>query len=208
MSAAPSPAPIDLAAMRARAEAATPGPWQTDDAQQHAWGVYDDNGDGVAVARDIQYDKASGSRYGVDLREADAIFIANAREDIPALLALVSRLEGDVERMREALGKAATDVLAERARQIAVEGWTPEHDDEHAGDELAVAAGCYAIPMSHWARLLPRSAMWSLGQVPQLWPWARQWWKPKDRRADLVRAGALILAEIERLDRAALGETT
>jgi hypothetical protein len=27
------------------------------------------------------------------------------------------------------------------------------------------------------------------------------WWKPKDRRRDLVRAAALIIAEIERLDR-------
>jgi hypothetical protein len=36
-----------------------------------------------------------------------------------------------------------------------------------------------------------------------LWPWSVQWWKPKDRRRDLVRAGALIVAEIERLDRAA-----
>ena len=31
--------------------------------------------------------------------------------------------------------------------------------------------------------------------------WRR--WKPTDRRRDLVKAGALILAEIERLDRAA-----
>ena len=34
-----------------------------------------------------------------------------------------------------------------------------------------------------------------------LWPWAAEWWKPKDCRRNLVRAGALILAEIERLDR-------
>jgi hypothetical protein len=35
------------------------------------------------------------------------------------------------------------------------------------------------------------------------WPWEDKWWKPKDRRRDLVRAGALIVAEIERLDRLA-----
>ncbi|EIP5489386.1 hypothetical protein LS178_001568 [Salmonella enterica] len=29
------------------------------------------------------------------------------------------------------------------------------------------------------------------------------WWKPKGARSDLVRAGALIQAEIERIDRAA-----
>lgn len=33
------------------------------------------------------------------------------------------------------------------------------------------------------------------------WPWPSKWWKPKSQRRDLVRAGALILAEIERLDR-------
>jgi hypothetical protein len=32
---------------------------------------------------------------------------------------------------------------------------------------------------------------------------ADEWWKPTNRRRDLVKAGALILAEIERLDRAA-----
>ena len=31
--------------------------------------------------------------------------------------------------------------------------------------------------------------------------WDSEWWKPKDRRRDLIRAGALIVAEIERLDR-------
>ena len=36
---------------------------------------------------------------------------------------------------------------------------------------------------------------------PPSWPWVRRWWKPTDRRRDLVKAGALILAEIERLDR-------
>ena len=35
-----------------------------------------------------------------------------------------------------------------------------------------------------------------------LWPWAASWWKPKNRRRDLVRAAALIVAEIERIDRA------
>lgn len=32
-------------------------------------------------------------------------------------------------------------------------------------------------------------------------PWDEKWWKPKNPRRDLVKAGALILAEIERIDR-------
>lgn len=92
---------------------------------------------------------------------------------------------------------AARDVLAERQRQISVEGWTPEHDDAHEEGSLACAAGCYAIHAG-----LPDEARVPKGWAPQDWPWGAEWWKPKDRRRDLIRAGALIVAEIERLDRA------
>jgi|GEM_PF-2339212 hypothetical protein len=94
-----------------------------------------------------------------------------------------------------AVSQAARDVLAERRRQIEQEGWTPEYDDEfHPGGRLAHAAACYALGKH------------TIGPHV-LWPWNWSWWKPKDRRNDLVRAGALILAEIERLDRAALSTT-
>jgi hypothetical protein len=85
---------------------------------------------------------------------------------------------------------AASDVLAERRRQREQEGWTLDHDDVHEGGELAEAAMCYADPAAHC----------QLG-IPHQWPWIADWWKPRDRRHNLVRAGALILAEIERLDR-------
>ena len=88
--------------------------------------------------------------------------------------------------------KAAQDVLAERQRQIEVEGWTPEHDDEHNRGEMAIAAGCYALHAGG-------AALYS--SPPVIWPWNAAWWKPKGKRRDLVRAAALILAEIERLDR-------
>jgi hypothetical protein len=94
-----------------------------------------------------------------------------------------------------AVSQAATDVLAERRRQVEAEGWTPEHDDEHGHGEMAMAASCYA---KHYV-LLP-----ALSDVPALWPWGARWWKPSDPRRNLIKAGALILAEIERLDRAAL----
>lgn len=86
-------------------------------------------------------------------------------------------------------GEAWTDVLAERRRQVQAEGWTPEHDDTHTDGEMADAAALYA---SMRVRHITGFATW---------PWDEKWWKPKDRRSDLVRAGALILAEIERLDR-------
>lgn len=37
----------------------------------------------------------------------------------------------------------------------------------------------------------------------EVWPWDESWWKPTTPRRDLVKAAALILAEIERLDRMA-----
>lgn len=91
-----------------------------------------------------------------------------------------------------AMAQALYDLLAERLRQVDDEGWSPEHDDQHAVGELAAAAACYCHP---------EPCMDDTRGVPFSWPWVRRWWKPTDRRRDLVKAGALILAEIERLDR-------
>lgn len=88
-------------------------------------------------------------------------------------------------------------IQAERRRQIEAEGWTPEHDDQHETGDLLRAATIY---YQHAARkdmplaLLPDGA-------PFGWPWDRKWWKPKDPRRDLVRAGALALAEKDRIIR-------
>jgi hypothetical protein len=85
--------------------------------------------------------------------------------------------------------KVIQEIAAERQRQIEREGWTAEHDDEHVGGVMAEAAASYA--MTHRSK-----------ECPLIWPWEQRWWKPRDRRRDLVRAAALIVAEIERLDRA------
>lgn len=106
---------------------------------------------------------------------------------------------------------AAAGLLEERMRQQRAEGWTIDHDDAHTAGELALAAACYAFPPPRPAPLL------------RLWPWERSWWKPnavnaadplhaaggparggdwiEARVQDLQKAGALILAEIERLNR-------
>jgi len=60
---------------------------------------------------------------------------------------------------------------------------------------LALAGACYALwdfPVLEVNRI-----------AKELWPWADRWWKPKSVRHDLIRAAALIVAEIERLDRGA-----
>lgn len=102
---------------------------------------------------------------------------------------------------------AARDVLAERRRQVEAEGWTPKHDDRHGDRSLVLAAACYAKQYVGRAWLVESLSdgeeRYKCDRVPDNWPdsWAEEWWKPKDPRRDLVRAAALILAEIERLDR-------
>ncbi|EGQ6361117.1 ead/Ea22-like family protein [Escherichia coli] len=91
-----------------------------------------------------------------------------------------------------AFNPAILDVIAERQRQQSVEGWTPEHDNAYQNSELADAAACYAIHAHNQGF-----------STPAHWPWSPDWWKQSGARRDLVKAGALILAEIERIDRAA-----
>lgn len=91
---------------------------------------------------------------------------------------------------------AIRDIAAERQRQISAEGYDPAHDDAHTMGELAQAAGVYATP--------------ARDRDPQRWPWGDQYKPaavsdfPAGRRRELIKAGALIVAEIERIDRAAL----
>lgn len=95
---------------------------------------------------------------------------------------------------------ALDDIALERARQMGL-GWTPDHDDEHGDDRaLPRAAACYALAGTGGGN----GPFWITHlQVPQqVWPY-RWEWKPKDRRTNLIRAAALLVAEIERLDRAA-----
>ncbi|HFT8557830.1 TPA: hypothetical protein ACXJR5_002350 [Pseudomonas aeruginosa] len=97
--------------------------------------------------------------------------------------------------------QAWLDVQAERRRQVEAEGWTPEHDDEHSHGQMARASACYALAGSS----APNDGTAAL-LVSLAWPWDQQWWKPSTARRDLVKACALGLAEIERLDRAAASQ--
>jgi hypothetical protein len=86
----------------------------------------------------------------------------------------------------------------ERLRQIKKEGWRAEHDDEHDMRELALAALSYVD-----AHANPDEYAEDNGKLPGSrndWPWDEKWWKPsKDPVRNLVKAGALIAAEIDRL---------
>jgi len=101
-----------------------------------------------------------------------------------------------------------TMILSERRRQIESEGWTLEHDDEHADGEMLNAAVHYlwsgterAAPLIDMILKTPDGGYPTV-KIPMGWPWQAHWWKPKTRHSNLVRAGALCLAERERLVRA------
>lgn len=109
---------------------------------------------------------------------------------------LVPMYTGPVAAQQEQ-GDAVLDVIAERRRQVEAEGWTAAQDDRYTSEELRAAALCYM----RWKDItIP-------GVTPGAWPWAAKWWKPTDDRRNLVKATALMLAEIERLDRIALRAT-
>lgn len=105
------------------------------------------------------------------------------------------------------MSRVIDEIAAERRRQIEVEGFTSEHDDEHQRGEIAAAAAAYAEMATAdrdyedgWI-VYPDGIRSITVTPPSIWRWEWKWWKPKNRRADLIRAGALIVAEIERLDR-------
>lgn len=103
------------------------------------------------------------------------------------------------------MSKALEDVSYERRRQLDVEGFDDAHDDAYRKGELARAASHYAAHASAYNRVKSDVMLTDYRSAAPLpgWPWERKWWKPKNPRCDLVRAAALIIAEIERMDRAA-----
>lgn len=88
------------------------------------------------------------------------------------------------------------DIAFERWSQIMDHKFDADHDDKYKHNELGRAAACYAVGV--------RSIFDAWNQSRSIWPWEPKWWKPNrtNRRKDLIKAAALIVAEIERLDRA------
>jgi hypothetical protein len=122
----------------------------------------------------------SAARFGgkLSIPEGAIVFTDTAEE-------IEQRLEDDAQ-------SGIWLIANERERQINQEGWSAEYDRKHVNGELAIAAACYALPQ------IVRMA-W--GVIQRLWPWDIQWFKPDpyNRIRELVKAGALIAAEIDRL---------
>lgn len=92
--------------------------------------------------------------------------------------------------IRRPLTPAMVAVIAERYRQVEVEGFDVAHDDKQEIGALAAAGACYVLNAVAPERYH--------GAPPASWPWERRWWQPQGFWRDLVRGAALILAEMER----------
>jgi len=108
--------------------------------------------------------------------------------------------------------KTGSELISqERSRQISKEGWSADHDDAHDQRELARSALSY---LEHYVSrawtftnelqlpaITDGPKVYRSQEQPDSWPWEEKDWKPKDPISDLIKAGALIASEIDRLQR-------
>lgn len=157
----------------------------------------------AALGREV--DALAAHPMGNDLGRAEARHLQKMREDAEYRVEFAAAVES--LRLAGVPQSGASMIAEERLRQIEEEGYDKKHDDNHAAGQLAMAAVAYAIPMTDL--------------IPNAWPWDAEEFKKeaegfitpspggdKDRAEwiygrtdDLVKAGALIAAEIDRLGR-------
>lgn len=159
------------------------------------------------AAREAERFKTAGDDLSRLLDEAHAEtgryrrLLAACEEERDQLRAEIARLQATAEEkapeeatVRPLPPDGVTLIAEERRRQMAVEGWTPAHDDEHDEGQMAAAAACYAMAPD---RIYFRDGT----EMREVWPWDPAWDKrdkhPPLRR--LVISGALVAAEIDRL---------
>jgi hypothetical protein len=124
---------MNLDAIEARANAATPGPWAVYEKPDPwgYWAVQDADG------KDVFDDGSAGAEYGQTCSIADRDFLVAARTDVPALVARVRELEAECERTRifgsrKFAELRAADVEQMRGYGLSYEGVRKvlrEHDD-------------------------------------------------------------------------------
>lgn len=95
-------------------------------------------------------------------------------------------------------------IAGERLRQIHMEGYDAANDDQFTEQELAKAAAAYALPDVEKCLILkgPIYGTHGTALANLLWPFEGMM-KNGPRLNELIKAGALIAAEIDRLLRAA-----
>lgn len=153
---------------------------------------------------------STGTGFGISLAAQWAILPVLLGAPVPlhanlsfaAIMTVISIARGyGLERFFEVMGwrvrlsPFVQAVIAERIRQVEIEGWSHEHDDDQVPGELAAAGAAY-VKQAH------RHFSGDLDGPPGFWPWAMTWWKPTNFRRDLVKGAALVVAEGEKFDRA------
>jgi len=99
----------EFAAIEARAEAATGGPWKwTEHRVPDLVGVvpsefYSYDTEVIEAEHSGECGCRSACELNLNINSADAEFIAHAREDVPALLAAVRERDNTIARIREVL---------------------------------------------------------------------------------------------------------
>jgi len=99
------------------------------------------------------------------------------------------------------------EIAARRQHQIA-KGYDAAHDDEHT--DASIARGAAALALSAYGNITVRADRRRYGmyrgqedltfEPSQIWPW-HNGFKPGTPRDALIDAAAMIVAEIERIDR-------
>jgi hypothetical protein len=104
-------------------------------------------------------------------------------------------------------------IAAERQRQVSLEGYSQEHDDQHDHGELAMAAIAYASPIAidgdeeNWTLAVidqegVTEPVYPFGNYPHKLQAINRGQLSKEYRIQqLIIAGALLVAEVERLER-------
>lgn len=123
--------------------------------------------------------------------------------ELDKVLQQLAEVVAERDRLRTWLdGEAGVLLIArEREEQIKKHGWSDAHDDSYTDGQLALAAYAYCLPESERPGATNASGVF----IPSGWPWADHWWRPspENRIRELAKAGALIAAEIDRLQRLA-----
>lgn len=115
--------------------------------------------------------------------------------------------EAELPRAPDDLGSILKAIAHERTRQITNKGFLPEMDDGYLKGELAWGAAAYAeyaARFSDAARADPEIPHEHPSLIPLSWPasFTKALWKPTTQERDLIKAAAMIVAEIQRLRRA------
>ena len=150
---------------------------------------YHDNQSAMAESMDcLDISKTSDARIKVLETARDAMLLERGEPAGTINLMLVDN---------RPYSRAVVSVLTEKRRIVDVEGWTPAHDDACHTDGTLVKAAI-ALAQSAYQKNLGLTD----DELLVFWPWQPSDFKRKGKRRDLVRACALLLCDLERLDRA------